>query len=628
MSENLHIDPDTLRRLALQNQQVADDIRAWAEQPHDWLREFPARYGVIADKVHQALNQYFNARYKAGHGLAGQYDQAAAYLTQAADELERSDQDGAAAINRAGPTSGAAAPIPPATGTGQGPAIPGQATPPGTTIPPGVPVSDSASSVGQQPGGTAPTSATTSPLSHAGAHIPVSPDAPAVPNASGIEAAPVREAGTAVASAAADPATVATSSSGVAVPAADMTTAGAISAPTGESRAPVAVTAADEPSPTLPVLAPFAAAVAAARDRESGTGHVVNAVVNEDLVTARTLLGAVLAAVDEPAIGLAWAVSVMRGPDGARVFITTNEGRGWLPAGLYLPREVSTPWQSDESLDAAGGSAWEGVADPARVLAEFALAAGPRSAAKLTALVSSSAIDTSLRGAMPDVAMEGLVRPAYDVDLRASTPDTADRLALSGPAAAEESIAAVPDSAIVRRRVELAGRAHEQVGGSVATPPEAVGARTLRERILTAVRAGHPVSAQLWQDLHDADDLLTATMFSRRVDSGRIGLGLLRVEDQASLLRAMVFERRCTELVLLLAEPPTRQSLRDSVYAYEQIAAHPSFAATPLAQPAPALDAAGAERRVTTSAISVGPAGRAGALPALAEHRPSVGKAD
>ncbi|MGW4241933.1 hypothetical protein ACWELQ_05435, partial [Nocardia sp. NPDC004722] len=113
-------------------------------------------------------------------------------------------------------------------------------------------------------------------------------------------------------------------------------------------------------------------------------------------------------------------------------------------------------------------------------------------------------------------------------------------------------------------------------------PPQAVAGRALRERILEAVRAGQPVPRQLWDDLRDADDLLAASMLSRRVDAGRGVLGGLRVADDAEILRAMVVERRCTELALLLAEEPTRQTLRDSLYACEQILNHPLFPQAPV----------------------------------------------
>jgi hypothetical protein len=45
----------------------------------------------------------------------------------------------------------------------------------------------------------------------------------------------------------------------------------------------------------------------------------------------------------------------------------------------------------------------------------------------------------------------------------------------------------------------------------------------------------------------------------------------------------MIFERRCNELVLLLADEPERQSLRDAIYAHEQIVEHPQFVEIPAA---------------------------------------------
>lgn len=339
----------------------------------------------------------------------------------------------------------------------------------------------------------------------------------------------------------------------------------------------------------VPMPTPFAAAVAANKEKEAEPAYVVGDAVNDDLVLAKTLLSSVLAAA-ESAMGTAWAVAVMRGPAGAGLFITSNEGRGWLPAGVFLPREVSTPWLWDEMLGSDGtGSPWEGVSDPARVLVEFGLAWGPKANAKLSALVSSGPIDPGLRSRLSDVAMAGLVGPAYDVDLRELTPGMTDRLGLSGSIPALEHVAQVPDSQVRARCVELAADAHAQVGRSV-TAPSAASATALRQRILAAVQSGRPVSRELWDELRDADDLLAAEMLSRRVDVGRVDLGELRLDNEVSDLRAIVFERRCNELVLLLEGESTRQSLRDAVYAHEQIVEHPLFVAVPAAVSAAEVD--------------------------------------
>jgi hypothetical protein len=366
------------------------------------------------------------------------------------------------------------------------------------------------------------------------------------------------------------------------------------------------------PNDLMPIVpTPFAEAVAAAKQRQNEPAHVVNGAADNDLLIARTLLSAVLATVEDSVAGTAWAVSVMRGPAGVGVFITSNEGRGWLPPAVFLPREVSTPWLWDEALDPEGagaGAPWEGVSDPARVLVEFGVAWGPLADAKLSALASSGPIDAGLRAQLNDVPMQGLVGPAYDVDLRVFTPDTADRLGLTGSASALERVASVDDSSIRARCTELAAEAHAQVVRTVPSTPDVAAVRRLREAILTAIQEGRPLPRTLWDDLRDADDLLAAALLSRRVDVGRVDVGALRVDDEAAALRALVFERRCNETLLALAsEESTRQSLRDAVYAHSQIVEHPQFVPAPVAVTAPAVERA-ARMADTGGADSVRPA--------------------
>ncbi|MEV0360922.1 hypothetical protein AB0H71_33175, partial [Nocardia sp. NPDC050697] len=367
-----------------------------------------------------------------------------------------------------------------------------------------------------------------------------------------------------------------------------------------------------EAVPAAPLPTPFAAAVAQARQDAAEPGHVVGAAVDDDLVLARTLLAGVLAAT-EAAVGTTWAVAVLRGPAGAGVFITSNEGRGWLPAGLHLPREISTPWLWDALLATPehGGSPWEGIADPARVLAEFALAWGAKANAGLSALASSGPIDPGLRLRLGGTAIADHVGPAYDLDLRVPTPDTTDRLGLAGSIAGLESATAVPDSQLRAHTLELAVTANAATGRAGRTPPEARAARQLRERILVELTAGGTVPRRLWDELRDADDLLAASMLAQRIDVGRVELGELRVDTAAAPLRDLVFERRCTELVLLLEGEPTRQTLRDAVYAHGQITEHPQFTAAPAAVSVPERVAvpAGAPGAVAAPAVGGPPAG-------------------
>lgn len=586
MPEWLDIDPAVLRQLASQHRQVAAETREWAQPPTEWLANFEPTYGKIANPVKEALERYYEARQRAGEALAREHDQTADSLIESAEAYERTDAEGAADIGRAledpdrprgtvGDPAIAPAGIPsgpPSAPPAGGPA--GESVAPGTQIPaaaaPGAPGGgDTATTGAAAPGrnGEIPGGATATP----GA-VPPAGDRIAATGASPITAGPA--GGSGVTGDTVHPGSVVSGPAG----GGQEGRGAAATPPTGAD----ANTASGTPVPI--VGTPFDSAVASAKDKASEPAYIVGDAVNDDLVLAKTLLGAVLAAT-ESAVGMTWAVAVLRGPAGAGMFITSNEGRGWMPAGLFLPRQVSTPWLWDELLGADGEVAapWEGVSDPARVLAEFGKAWGAKANAVLSALASSGPIDPGLQSRLPDAAMQGLVGPSYELDLRVLTPDTTDRLGLTGSAPALESVAAVPDAGVRARCVELALDAHAQLGRSVPGHYDSVGARGIRDRILARVDAGEDIPRSWWDELRDADDLLAAAMISQRVDVGRVDLGAIRVGEEVNALRAMVWERRCNELVALLDREPDRQSLRDAVYAHSQILEHPSFVAAPAA---------------------------------------------
>ncbi|MFQ6331547.1 type VII secretion target [Nocardia sp. CWNU-33] len=636
MPHIIDLDPDVLRQLAAQHQRVASDTRAWSKPPIDWLASFPGTYGAIADPVYKALNTYYEARERAGEALAQEHDETARQLIKAANDFENNDNEIANLLRKSGQDLNQPSATPPPAGplpAGPLPAgpLPGD-TDPNAPMSPPTPAPGGPTSVGPEhpetsgaptPGGAQDPSVLQPTGAAPGTSGAVMPDA-GDEDTSGV-----------VGTQSTSPSAGATSAAGGSVlppaggslyGAADggtsASSAGASGRPDGQPPVPSAV-----PMP-VSMTTPFGEAVAAAKAKEAEPAYVVGDQVNADLVLARTLLGSVLAAVDSP-VGMTWAVSVMRGPAGAGIFITSNEGRGWMPAKLFLPREVSTPWLWDELLgedSADNASPWEGVSDPARVLAEFGLAWGGKANAQLSALVSSGPIDPGLRARFPDAAMDGLVAPVYDVDLRVFTPDTADRLGLTGSVPALERVAAIDDSQVRANCVELAADANARLQRSGPAPVAALESRRLRERILSALQSGTTVPRQLWDEFRDADDLLAASMLSQRVDVGRVEVGQLRVDSEVSGLRAMVFDRRCNELVLLLAEESTRQSLRDAVYAHEQIVEHPQFVDTPAAvitaAPERVSRPTAAPGAVTASGVTAGPP--SGAVAAPAETPPVV----
>ncbi|WP_228838409.1 type VII secretion target [Nocardia amamiensis] len=614
----MEIDPAVLRQLASQHDQVARDTREWAKPPTEWLANFLPTYGKIAFPVYEALEKYYDARQRAGEALAGEHERTRDSLLASAEAYEHADQDFGSQIRQAGDLAGPSLPTVPGGTSPDSPDTSGS-TPPFTPPPGGPPGGPTA--VG--PDGTQNNPLGSTPAESNGS-TPSTTAAPSSPVTAATEpsgSAPNATGATPTSTSAAPASTGVTAPTGAGLPPgagplySSPDDRGSAQPPSGATGRP------DLPPMPLPVATPFGAAVAAAKDKEAEPAYVVGGQVNDDLVLAKTLLGSVLAAVDSP-VGMAWAVAVLRGPGGAGVFITSNEGRGWLPAGLFLPREVSTPWNWDELLTEGDGSGspWEGVTDPARVLAEFGLAWGAKANAQLSALVSSGPIDPGLRSRFGDAAMEGLVGPSYDVDLREFTPDTADRLGLAGSIAGLEHVSAVPDAQVRSRCMELAADAHAQVGRSGPVPAEAAASRQVRERILAALQAGKPVSSELWNELRDADDLLAASMLGQRVDVGRVEIGQLRVDAGVSPLRSMVFERRCNELVLLLADESSRQTLRDAVYAHEQITQHPQFVSTP----APVSTAVQPERVARPTVPSVTAPDVVGGPPRTAVVAPST----
>ncbi|MBF6439895.1 hypothetical protein [Nocardia cyriacigeorgica] len=336
--------------------------------------------------------------------------------------------------------------------------------------------------------------------------------------------------------------------------------------------------------------------VGAAMAAAAGPSFVLGDKVDGDLVLARTLLAGVLAAAP-PVVGHATAVAVMRHSGGVSAFLTTNEGRGWLPTGVFVPPEMSTPWMWSVS----DGSAWEGLSDPARVLAEFGVAWGRKSGARLTALASSLPIHAVLAAQLGEVATIGEVPASPEMDLSARTGKLVDRLELTASPRMLARVAAIPDDEILARCVDLAVDAHQRVTRALGENAHALGAPTQRERVLRAIRQDREVPEQWFDELRDLDDLLAASMVSRRFDASRVTLGELRAEHtgtEGAALRAMVFERRCDELVLLLAGEPTRQLLRDAMYAHAQVTGHPAL-------PEPAAPRPGANRPSAVSAPTV-----------------------
>ncbi|WP_167456498.1 type VII secretion target [Nocardia neocaledoniensis] len=600
----MDIDLDVLREKADQHERVARDTREWAKPPTEWLAKFRDAFGTIAAPVEKALNDYYNARQLAGEKLAKEHDDTAEALRTAVQEFETADNTGGSAIRQAGNGVEGTPLAPTQQGPVAGPAWPGNTTsdPADPAAQAVAPTSSAAPTVtaGAGPGGPEDVAPETIPE---GTEAGAQPDAavegvaPLGPG-SGMPPASASEVGAPLVSAAAPMVGAGPMAS----------TSSETPAGRGNDQTPGSTTGGPVP------LTPFAAAIAAAKDRAAAADPAAaDASESGDLLLARTLLAGVLAAVDSPA-GTVWAASVMRGPAGIGVFLTSNEGRGWLPAGLYLPREVSTPWQWDELLAGtpAAGSPWEGIGDPAWVLAEFGSAWGMKSSSAMSALVSSGVIDADLRARFGDVAMQDRVVASRDVDLRVPTADTVDRLALAGPLPAIEFAAAVPDTQIRSRIVDLVVEAESELAGQAGLTPDIGAVRSLRQAIVGDFRLGVPVPEATWARLRELDARIAGAAGSGPRDIDAPEAGRERASGDVAQLRSVSSERRCNEMVLLLANDPTRQVFRDVVFAHAQVVEHPRFGAVEAQVSAPASQPGratvpGAQRSNVTAAPDVAP---------------------
>ncbi|WP_306355956.1 hypothetical protein [Nocardia sp. CC213A] len=222
---------------------------------------------------------------------------------------------------------------------------------------------------------------------------------------------------------------------------------------------------------------------------------------------------------------------------------------------------------------------------------EFAEIYGPKANARLTALVSSDRIDSQLRADIPDTVVGELVAPANELNLRSPGPRVVDRLGFAGSAGALAEVFGVPPAMRAARGLALSVEAHHRVRRADATPVAAVPVEQLRERMLALLEAGEPVPKQWWVELRRADNTLAEVIRSHTAG------------DRENR-RTLAFQRRCTELLLLLNGEPGYRRLRNQFYAYEQIVKHPAFVDSRMATVGPERDVG---RPVAVPDLCVGP---------------------
>lgn len=298
----------------------------------------------------------------------------------------------------------------------------------------------------------------------------------------------------------------------------------------------------------------------------TGLDSPIAPIFNEDLARVRAMVEAAGGAAE-----VHWAAGVVVVGSQRQLVVTSDRGRGWMPAGAVLPFDVVLPWAHPTS------SRWEGVRDPARVIVEYAATVGGRLAALASTHSSAPAVAAGVPWAFADGSLNahpelvgGQVVTRFELQICESR-----RAAVNG----------IGDPFEQRQRaLWVAFDADSRAGSS-----------PVRQAILSEVRA-HPsrmddqrwLSRLPWDELADQYRDTCARERSGRSDVRDVEIGALDVEAAGG--RALLAQAYADETVLALRNPVAERSLRDAVYSWNMLVDLPPM--TPPASPITALSSA------------------------------------
>lgn len=286
------------------------------------------------------------------------------------------------------------------------------------------------------------------------------------------------------------------------------------------------------------------------------TQSPVSPVMDRDLAAVRTVIEAAGGASE-----VQWAAGMVVTSGSRQIVVTTDRGRGWMPARVVLPADVVLPWEHDDS------ARWEGLIDPARVIVEYSA----RQNGELTALASTHSSAPAVAAGVPFVYADATDRAHpemlsgpistriahIDEDLRRKAERTAGR------PAKEQRVRAL---GCAYRADEEASRLSD--GGNLGE---------LRGRILTQLNAQdqallHDLRRMqvqlrpLWERLQDEYGALRQLERAARADVRDIARGELDMSGGAC--RPLLAQCYATEAVFGLRSPSPAEALENAVYSW------------------------------------------------------------
>lgn len=306
-------------------------------------------------------------------------------------------------------------------------------------------------------------------------------------------------------------------------------------------------------SPIQPGLDPSAVAgLSAAQLAESGLVPLmptpavespIAPVFNEDLARVQAVVEAAGGASQ-----VLWAAGIVITGAGRQLVVTSDRGRGWLPAGAVLPADVVVPWSHPDSFR------WEGLRDPARVIVEFAAAVGGR----ISALASTHSSAPAVAAGVPWVFADGTeqAHPELVGGLMVT------RFELQVPQRHRANVRSIEDPFSQRQKALWVAMDADSRAGSMPA----------RSAVLAGLHAGHQrigdirwVNSFDWAALEEAHREVCAQERASRVDVRDEAVGAV---NTGGANRGLLAQAYAMEAVLALRNPVAERALMDAVYSW------------------------------------------------------------
>lgn len=273
----------------------------------------------------------------------------------------------------------------------------------------------------------------------------------------------------------------------------------------------------------------------------------IGALGDEDLATVRRVVEAAGGAAH-----VQWAAGMVVTSGRRQVVLTSDRGRGWLPAEAFMPADVVMPWSHEDS------ARWEGLVDPARVIVEYANAAQ----GQLTALASTFSSAPGVAADVPWAFVDGTDRAFPEM--------------LSGPVVTRFELQVSDARRRAVKHIVDSVKQREQVLWLAVNADEKAGPSDERQRMLTTFRNNlgridnaRWVASLPWERLAEEYHQLCVQERAARVDVRDVEVGQL--DTAGGACRPLLAQAYATEATLALRNPVAVRALADATYSWSML---------------------------------------------------------